>query len=93
MRWALTPPQAHVDFHGTLSVDGEALVRIDGNTEETRVGVDELILVPDNRVPQYTSITQIGQARHVVSAVEFGWINLSDLILLENFGLLYEKIQ
>merc|ERR1712038_1349679 len=25
---------AHVDLHGTLSVDGEALVWVDGNTEE-----------------------------------------------------------
>ena len=46
--WALRPPSANVDFHSTLGVDGEPLVGVDGNTEETRVGVDELILVPDN---------------------------------------------
>merc|ERR1711899_532233 len=48
MGWALSPPHTHVDFHGTLCVDGEALVRVDGNTEETRVGVNELIFVPNH---------------------------------------------
>ena len=55
------PALANVNLHGTLGVDGEPLVRINGNAEETIVGVDELILVPDNRVPQDTSIIKIGQ--------------------------------
>jgi hypothetical protein len=42
------PALANVNFHGALSVDRETLVWIDGNAEEARVGVDELILVPDN---------------------------------------------
>merc|ERR1711963_707678 len=61
MRGALLPPQAHVDLHSTLGVNGKSLVRVDGDTEETRIGVDELIFVPNNRVPQDTSIIQIGQ--------------------------------
>jgi len=42
------PALANVDLHGALGVDGETLVGVDGNTEETGVGVDEFILVPDN---------------------------------------------
>ena len=64
--WALGTPLADVDLHGTLGVNGEPLVGVDGNTEEARVGVDELILVPNDGVPQDTSVIQVGQARHVI---------------------------
>merc|ERR1719270_1048986 len=33
--WAFRSSFANVDFHATLSVDGEALVWIDSNTEKT----------------------------------------------------------
>ena len=81
------PAHANINFHGALGVDGKALVRIDGNTEETRVGVDEFILVPDHRIPQNTSIIEIGQAGHIIRAVKFGRIDLSNLISLEDFFL------
>ena len=84
---AKLPSSSNVDFHGALSVDGETLVRIDGNTEETRVGVDEFIFVPDHRIPQNTSIIEIGQAGHIIRAVKFGRIDLSNLISLEDFFL------
>jgi hypothetical protein len=42
------PALANIDLHGALGVDGETLVGVDGNTEETGIGVDELILVPDD---------------------------------------------
>jgi len=87
MGWAFTPPLANVDLHGPLGVDREPLVGVDGNTEETRVGVDELILVPDNRVPQDASIIEVSQARHVIAAVKLGRVDLSNLVLLENFFL------
>ena len=48
MGWALRTPLANVDLHGTLGVDGKPLVGVDGNTEEARVGVDKLVLVPDD---------------------------------------------
>jgi hypothetical protein len=50
------PAHANIYFHGALGVDGKALVGIDGNAEKTRVSVDQLILVPDYRVPQDASI-------------------------------------
>ena len=87
MGWAFAPPLANVNFHGPLSVDGEALVGVDGNTEETRVGVDELVLVPDNRVPQDTSIVKVGQAGHIIRAVKLGWVDLANLVSLEDFFL------
>ena len=37
------------------------LVWIDGDTKEAGVGVDELIFVSDNRIPQDTGIIKIGQ--------------------------------
>ena len=61
--------------------------RVDGNTEQARVGVDKLILVPDHRVPQDTSIIEIGQARHIIGAVKLGRIDLSNLVLFEDFVL------
>jgi hypothetical protein len=84
---AFTPPLSNVDFHGPLGVDWEPLVRVDGNTEQARVGVDELILVPHNRVPQDAGIIEVGQARHVIRAVKLGRIHLPHLVLLENLGL------
>merc|ERR1712088_552166 len=87
IRWALLSPQAHVDLHGTLGVDGEANIGIDGNTEEARIGVDKLIDVPNHRVPQDTSIIQISQTSHIVRAVELGRVDLTNLVLLVDFDL------
>ena len=50
VRPALSPPLAHVQLHGAESVDGEPLVRVDGDTEEAGVGVDQLVLVPDQKI-------------------------------------------
>ena len=55
----LGTPFADIELHGAEGVDGEPLVRVDGDTEETRVGVNELILVPDHGVPQDASIIKI----------------------------------
>ena len=48
-----------IHLNRSLGIDWKSLVRIDGNTKETRVGVDEVIFVPDNRVPKYTCIVEI----------------------------------
>merc|ERR1719385_253679 len=63
---ALITSLTNIQLHGTESVDGESLVGVDGNTEETRVGVDELVDVSDLRVPQDTGITKVGEASHVL---------------------------
>ena len=87
------PPLASVHVDGPHGVDWETLVRIDGDAEKTRVGIDKLVLIPNHGVPQNTSITQVCQSRHVIGAIELWRVYLCNLILLENFGLLYEKIQ
>merc|ERR1719422_35778 len=87
VRWALIPPQTHVDLHSTLGVDGETDVRVDGDTEKTRIGVDELVLVPNNRVPQDASIIKVSQTSHVIRTVKLWRINLTNLVLLENFDV------
>ena len=84
-------PQAHVDLHGTLGVDWKADVGIDGNTEEARVGVDELIDVPNNGIPQDTGIIKISQSSHVIRAVKLGRVDLTNLVLLEDFDLKRNK--
>merc|ERR1719336_3181258 len=75
---------ANIQLHGTKSVDGESLVGIDGDTEETRVGVDKLVDVSDNRVPQDTGITKVGEVSHVIGAVIVGRIDLANLGLFED---------
>jgi hypothetical protein len=87
VRRAFSTPLANIDLHGAESVDREALVGINGDAEETRVCIDQLILVPDNRVPENTGITKIGQIGHIFSAVKFGRVRLTDLILLEHLYL------
>ncbi len=67
-------------------LDGH-LVRVDGNTEEARVGVDELVDVADPQVPEHGGVVQVGQVRHVVTAVELGRIDLAYLVLLEHLLL------
>jgi hypothetical protein len=87
VRWALRPTFAHIDLHSAQGVDGEPLVGVNGDTEKARVGVDQLVHIPDNRVPKNTGITQIGEIGHVIRAVKLGRVNLADLLLLEDLNL------
>ena len=89
MGWTFISPFVDVHLHGANGVNGEPLVGVDGNTEEARVGVDELILVPNNRVPQDTGIIEVSKTSHVLTAVKLGRVNLANLILLEHFFLQY----
>ena len=60
------------------------LVRIDSDTEETRVGVDELVDISHFQVPEHRSVIQVGQVGHVLAAVKLGRVHLPNLILLEH---------
>merc|ERR1711970_1302096 len=84
---ALGPPLANIDLHGAEGVDGETLVRVDGDTEETGVGVDQLVLVPDNGVPENAGVTEEGEVSHVLRAVKFGGVDLADCIRLVDLVL------
>ena len=85
--WALAPPFAYIDLHGAKSIDGKPLVRVDGNAKEARVGVDQLVDIPHHRVPEDASISQIGEAGHIIRAVKLGRVDLADLLLLEDLHL------
>merc|ERR1712223_278875 len=62
-------------------------VWVDGNTEEARISVNEFILVPNNCIPQDTSISKEGHTSHVIRAVEFWRVDLSKLCSFENFDI------
>ena len=66
----LGAPFADVQLHGAEGVDGVPLVGVDGDTEEAGVGVDQLVLVPDHRVPENAGITKEGEVSHVLRTVK-----------------------
>ena len=84
----LRTPFADIELHGAEGVDWEPLVRVDGNTEEAGVGVDQLVLVSDNRIPKDTGVPKVGEVGHVGSAVVDGRVHLANFVLLENLLLL-----
>jgi len=61
MGWNLISPLAQVDLDCSGGVDGVALVGVDGNTEQARVGIDELGLVARPEIVQNRSFIQVGQ--------------------------------
>ena len=87
MGWTFISPLVDVHLHGANGVNGEPLVGVDGNTEEARVGVDQLIFVAHHRVPQDAGIIQVGQASHVITTIKLGRVNLANLVLFEDFFL------
>merc|ERR1719431_877492 len=84
---ALVPPLANVQLHGAEGVDGEPLVGVNGNTEEARVGVDQLVDITDDRIPVDAGVTQEGKTSHVIRAVKLGRVDLVNQILLEDLHL------
>ena len=82
VRWNLIPPFAQIHLHHSAGVDWEPLVRVHNNTEQTRVGVDELGLVPGLQVPKDRGIIEKGQVSHVFTLLKLGWIDLANLIRL-----------
>merc|ERR1712045_101597 len=87
VRPALVPPLANIQLHGAEGVDGVPLVGVDGDTEETGVGVDQLVLVPDHGVPENAGVTEVGQVGHVLGAVIDGRVHLVQHLLLEDLSL------
>merc|ERR1719414_1766720 len=87
MGWNLIPSLANIHLHGTEGVDGESLVGIDGNTEETRVGVDQFVDITNDRVPVDAGVTKEGKSSHVIGAIKLGRVDLVNLVLLEGLHL------
>ena len=80
MRPTLGSSLSDIQLHGAEGVDGKPLVRVDGDTEEAGVGVDQLVLVPDHGVPEDAGITEEGEIGHVLGHVKLGGVDLADLL-------------
>ena len=52
--------------------DGEPLVRVHSDTEESGVGVDQLGLVTNHRVPENAGIAKESKVGHVLRHVKLG---------------------
>ena len=63
------------------------LVRVNYNTEEPRVGIDELSLEADLQVVEDRGIVQVSQVSHVLALLELRRVDLSNLLRLEHFFL------
>ena len=75
---------AYVELTG---IDGVPLVGVNDNTEEARVGVDELGLEADLQVVEHRGIIQVSQVGHVLALLKLGRIDLTKFLRLENFFL------
>ena len=67
------------------------LVRVNDNTEESRVGIDELSLETDLQVMEDRGIVQVSQVGHVFALLKLGRVDLTQLLSLEHF-FLWENI-
>ena len=77
MRGHLIPPLTTVETHGPHGVDGEPLVGVDGDTEETGVGVDEPLDVALLQIEEDRGVIEVGEVRHVLTAVVLGRVHLA----------------
>merc|ERR1711963_780420 len=84
MGWALVPPLTKVDLAHPVGVKRVTLVRVDDHDEETRVGVDQLGLVPGLQVPEDGGVVEVGQVDHVLALLELGRVDAANLTSLES---------
>ena len=63
-------------------VDREPLVRVDSDTEEAGVGVDQPLNVPLVQVEQDGGVVEVGQVGHVLATVVLRRVHLGDQLLL-----------
>ena len=61
VRRHLVPPLAAVEADSSHGVDREPLVRVDSDTEEAGVGVDQTLHVAGLQVEQHRGVVQVGQ--------------------------------
>jgi len=90
MRRNFISPLAKVKLDYSGGVDWKPFVRVDNNTEKTRVGVDQLGLVSGFQIVKDRSIIEKGQVSHVVTFLKLWWIDLSNLLGLEGLFLYFE---
>ena len=80
--WNLIPPLTTVDADSPHGVDGEPLVGVDGDTEETGVGVDESLDVALLEIKEDGGVIEISQVGHILATVVLGGVDLGDEVLL-----------
>ena len=80
--WDFITSLALVDLYSSVGVNGVTLVWVDGDAEEARVGVNELVDVTDLQVVKYGWIVEVCQVGHVLAFLELGWVDLVDLVFL-----------
>jgi hypothetical protein len=74
MRWHFSLPLASVAIDHFLTVDWKHLVWVDGDTEETGVGVDHEDGVSISQVEEDGRLVQVGHIGHIFHFVHLGWI-------------------
>ena len=77
VRGDLVPPLTAVETDGPHGVDGEPLVGVHSDTEEAGVGVDEPLHVTTLQIEEDGGVIEIGEVRHVLTAVILGRIHLT----------------
>jgi hypothetical protein len=81
------PTLSEVQLHYRWGVDREPLVRVNNDTEQARVGVDKLGLVPGLQVVKDGCVIKVSQIGHVFAFFKLRWIDLSNISRLEHFFL------
>ena len=80
-------PLTKIHLDDGSGVDGVPLVGVYHNTEETRVGVDELGDETYFQVPEDRGVIQESQVSHVFALLKLGRIDLANLRRLEGLFL------
>ena len=69
------------------SIDGVPLVGVNDNTEEARVGIDQLGLEADLQVVEDRGVIQVSQVGHVLALLKLGRVDLAKFFRFEHFFL------
>ena len=78
---------AFIQFDNFFSIDRKSMIWVDNNAKKARVGVDQFSLVADLQVVEDRSIIEEGQVSHILALLKLGWIDLTQLLRLENLFL------
>jgi hypothetical protein len=80
-------PLTKVHLDDSSGVNGVPLVGVYHNTEETRVGVDELGDKAYFQVPEDRSVIQESQVSHVFTLLKLGRVDLANIRRLKSLFL------
>ena len=83
MRRHLGSTLALVHLDRTTRVDRVSLVRIDGDTEQAGVGVDQLGEVALLQIVQHGRVVQVGQVGHVLTLLVLWRVHLRQQVFLD----------